>query len=309
MWFKDICIVLTRKCNANCDICCFECSNSIQEKLDVTKTIEIITLLKEKENVRTVSVTGGEPFLYYNDLLYLLCESKKMGLGVTFTTNGFWGKDYQQAYKKLETIKGAGIAFFTLSIDDYHQKYIPYEPIRNIIGISKKLGLRVIVNAIATKKNKRLKGMLEDLEDTLLNCTLIEIPCVPAGRAAMKIPEDEFIYQNEPPAGACELMNIFTIFPDGNVYPCCSEVGMSPFLHLGNIYRDTVDTLLDKFYSNTIYYQLAHNGPKYLYETCLDETDKKSMRSRFVNTCDMCRLLFEDVARKEKIISKVGQKK
>lgn len=305
MWFTGVCIVLTKNCNANCDICCFGCSNEICEKLDVIKTMDIIMDLKEKEGIRTVGVTGGEPFLYFDDLVYLLSESKKLGLGVTFTSNGFWGNDYQQAYNKLKKIKEVGVTFFTLSVDDFHKKYIPYESVINVINIAKELCINVIINSVSTNKSGRLKGVLEELGDTLLNCTLIELPCVPAGNAALRIKEDDYIYMDKQLCRACDLMNCITIFPNGDIYPCCSESGMSSVLYLGNMYKDTVEILLHNFYSNKVCYQLSHYGPKHIYDKYLDDNDKKNMRSKFVNVCDMCQSLFKETNKKEKIIKSI----
>ena len=105
MWFQSVCVVLTRKCNANCDICCQSCSNTVNEKIDIEKTLMVIKELKKKELIRMVGITGGEPFIYFSDAIRLIEQIKQLGLGVTFTTNGFWGNDYDAASEKLEIIK------------------------------------------------------------------------------------------------------------------------------------------------------------------------------------------------------------
>lgn len=127
MWFKSVCVVLTRKCNANCDICCQSCSNTIDEKIDINKTLMVIKELKQKEAIRMVGITGGEPFIYFSDAIGLIERVKQLGLGVTFTTNGFWGKEYEIAYEKLKIIKKLGVDFFTLSVDDFHEKFVPWD--------------------------------------------------------------------------------------------------------------------------------------------------------------------------------------
>lgn len=266
MWFKSVCVVLTRKCNANCDICCQSCSNTIDEKIDINKTLMVIKELKQKEAIRMVGITGGEPFIYFSDAIGLIERVKQLGLGVTFTTNGFWGKEYEIAYEKLKIIKKLGVDFFTLSVDDFHEKFVPYQSIANVVDISKKLDIRIIINSVSTKNSKRLKGVLEKLENSLINCNLIEIPCVPVGHAAERIKEDEYIYMDELPTGCCEFMNTFTILPNGNAYPCCSEAGMSSVLYLGNIYHDSVDDLLKNFYNNNICSVLREKGTTYIYK-------------------------------------------
>lgn len=294
MWFQSVCVVLTRKCNANCDICCQSCSNTVNEKIDIEKTLMVIKELKKKELIRMVGITGGEPFIYFSDAIRLIEQIKQLGLGVTFTTNGFWGNDYDAASEKLEIIKKSGVNFFTLSVDDFHEKFVPYQSIANIVDISKKLDIKIIVNCVSTKNSKRLKGVLEKLEDSLINCNLVEIPCVPVGHAARRIKEDEYIYMEGLPNGACEFMNTFTILPNGNVFPCCSEAGMSSVLYLGNIYHDSVDDLLNNFYNNSICSMLREKGTTYIYQELLSENERKKLRNRFISSCDMCHVLFEN---------------
>lgn len=294
MWFKSVCVVLTRKCNANCDICCQSCSNTIDEKIDINKTLMVIKELKQKEAIRMVGITGGEPFIYFSDAIGLIERVKQLGLGVTFTTNGFWGKEYEIAYEKLKIIKKLGVDFFTLSVDDFHEKFVPYQSIANVVDISKKLDIRIIINSVSTKNSKRLKGVLEKLENSLTNCNLIEIPCVPVGHAAERIKEDEYIYMDELPTGCCEFMNTFTILPNGNAYPCCSEAGMSSVLYLGNIYHDSVDDLLKNFYNNNICSVLREKGTTYIYKELVSNEERERLRKQFISSCDMCHVLFED---------------
>lgn len=305
MWFQSVCVVLTRKCNANCDICCQSCSSTIDEKIDIDKTLLVIKELKRKEAIRMVGITGGEPFIYFSDAIRLIEGIKQLGLGATFTTNGFWGKDYEVAYEKLRIIKKLGVNFFTLSVDDFHEKFVPYQSIANVVDISKKLDIRIIINSVSTKNSKRLKGVLEKLEDSLINCNLVEIPCVPVGHAAERIKEDEYIYMEGLPTGCCEFMNMFTILPGGNVYPCCSEAGMSQVLYLGNIYQDSVDDLLKSFYKNSICSILREKGTTYIYKEVLSDDEREQLRKRFISSCDMCHVLFENKGLCEKIESRI----
>ena len=254
----------------------------------------VIKELKQKEAIRMVGITGGEPFIYFSDAIGLIERVKQLGLGVTFTTNGFWGKEYEIAYEKLKIIKKLGVDFFTLSVDDFHEKFVPYQSIANVVDISKKLDIRIIINSVSTKNSKRLKGVLEKLENSLTNCNLIEIPCVPVGHAAERIKEDEYIYMDELPTGCCEFMNTFTILPNGNAYPCCSEAGMSSVLYLGNIYHDSVDDLLKNFYNNNICSVLREKGTTYIYKELVSNEERERLRKQFISSCDMCHVLFED---------------
>lgn len=300
MWFGAVCVLLTRKCNANCDICCQGCSSSINEKVDVKKTIEVISKLKEKENINTVGITGGEPFLYFEDLIYIMKESKKLSMNITFTSNGFWGKNYNDAFEKLKILKDIGVEFFTLSVDSYHKQYVPYSSIRNIVLIAKEFDMKVIINSVSTKKGGRLKEVLAEIEDVLLGCTLLEIPCVPSGHAAERIDMDDLLYMDKMPEGICKLMNILTIMPNGDVYPCCSEAGQTKALYMGNIHKNTVEEILSNFYSNIICHDIAFKGPKYIMDEYLKE-EKAGMRNRYVSMCDLCHELFKDIDSIKKI--------
>lgn len=102
----------------------------------------IANLLNQAKSneIKMVSISGGEPFLLKNDLLpNTIRKVFSEGLIPTVETNGFWGKTEDQTKKTLVEMERIG-AFYdnvlniSLSIDKHHQEFIPEKSIANIIS-------------------------------------------------------------------------------------------------------------------------------------------------------------------------------
>jgi len=101
----------------------------------------IANLLNQAESneIKSVSISGGEPFLLPNNLLpETISKVFSKGLTPTVETNGFWGKTEGKTKKTLAKMEKIGANFnsvlnISLSIDKHHQEFIPEKSIANII--------------------------------------------------------------------------------------------------------------------------------------------------------------------------------
>lgn len=82
--YKTLYIKITNKYNKRCK---YEVSKEDTEKLNLDIIKNKILKAKE-EGYEKVIFIGGEPFLFYNDLLKLIIFSKKKGYITSVTTNG-----------------------------------------------------------------------------------------------------------------------------------------------------------------------------------------------------------------------------
>jgi MoaA/NifB/PqqE/SkfB family radical SAM enzyme len=67
MAVQDLIMFITNRCNLKCDYCCVN-ANSLQEELSVGEIKEAIDIIKP---TRVIHLTGGEPFLRYDDVVEL----------------------------------------------------------------------------------------------------------------------------------------------------------------------------------------------------------------------------------------------
>jgi MoaA/NifB/PqqE/SkfB family radical SAM enzyme len=156
-------LILTETCTANCKICFSECSPEKKGHIDLNPVFSYIESSKEFNTIFGVGITGGEPFLFFDELLKIIKKCREQNLWVTCTTNGFWGITEKKALNIVSKLKKFGLTELHLSCDDFHNEFVPYKNIKNILYACKKIYLPVEIRCISTKKSQRLKGIIENL--------------------------------------------------------------------------------------------------------------------------------------------------
>ncbi len=133
-------IQYTDKCNAKCPQCSMRVSKLFnRSKLDVDTARRIIDYAVEN-GIHAVSFTGGEPLLFFDEIVVLLKYAKDAGIRYTRTgTNGFLfiesgRNDYKARIARIaESLAETGIYTFWISIDSA----IPalHEDMRGLPGV------------------------------------------------------------------------------------------------------------------------------------------------------------------------------
>lgn len=114
----------TDRCNARCPQCDMRATKSFsRSKLEVDSVKRIIDSAVEK-GVSAISFTGGEPLLFFQEIILLLKYAKEAGIKYTRTgTNGFMfidsgNRDYMSHITRIaEALAESGIYSFWISID------------------------------------------------------------------------------------------------------------------------------------------------------------------------------------------------
>lgn len=117
-------IQLTDKCNARCPQCSMRANENYRRfTLSIDKVKRIIDGAAAK-GVKAISFTGGEPFLYFDEIVSLLKYARDAGITYTRTgTNGFMfaesdSVDYRSRITKIaESLTEAGIYTLWISLD------------------------------------------------------------------------------------------------------------------------------------------------------------------------------------------------
>ena len=91
MTVNGLCLVVTDKCNAACDICCFSCSPEKGSVMDAHLMADVIDQAEGIDGLKYIGFSGGEPFLYYDLIRDGLARAKAKGFATSVATNGFWG--------------------------------------------------------------------------------------------------------------------------------------------------------------------------------------------------------------------------
>jgi MoaA/NifB/PqqE/SkfB family radical SAM enzyme len=135
-------LLLTYKCNAECEFCYYNCSPKQGGLMPVEMALNCRRSLKELAGDDTkIHITGGEPFLYWERLAEILQEANKNNLGVVdmIETNGFWATDEKIIKDRLKILDRLGMNRLKISCDPFHQEYVDIELVRRLAQIAKEL--------------------------------------------------------------------------------------------------------------------------------------------------------------------------
>jgi hypothetical protein len=268
-------------------------------------------------SIPQVIFTGGEPFLRYGDMLDVIqyCRDKYQ-TPVRIVTNGYWGKDESFIKEKLLELKRSGVHELNISVDDFHQKYIPLEYIKTIAKVATNLEI-VTLLAYKTYPNSKLtitslREMAQDINKCLIDINTVSTeelePCnlyytvaqtSPIGRNSEHL--DVLLDKSEMTKltkicdkGCDQVLKDIVVTASGALSPCCGIIdNHTPELNLGDLRTDLLTDVLVKANKTTLYNELALNGPISLIRK-ISESKTTKLSNGYIQSCQACHEIFSD---------------
>lgn len=274
-------IIYTYKCNFNCSICCFNCSPYLEEKIKYKEAFNVISSAIDL-GIGLIGFIGGEPFLYYDEILNLMKNFKNKAV-FTITTNGYWATSIVKTEEIVKELVTNGLRGLKLSIDEYHLKNIDIQNIKNILNICKSYNIRVIIGSTILSESK-VSNFLDELKIELADIGFFFHYCYPIGRAKEVFKEENFITNKNIKIKYYEP-NTITVAPNGDVYPCGSMLGIVKRRKLGNINEDNLMNIVNNKNKNISDFE------NYLKTEYLKFKDKGI---DFIDTCHICYEIHKD---------------
>jgi hypothetical protein len=255
-------------------------------------------------SIEWVSFTGGEPFLLPSLLQKIIKFSASNGLKTECVTNGSWATDYEASARILKVLKNDGLDVLNISVDDFHQEFVPFSKVQNCFEASQKIGLKTIIMSTVKRTSKlRLKEIIRRLGPDSIKivgettppekCSslAVETPFIPIGRGA-KIPKKEWLIEEAPIEGPCKLaLKDIGIDPTGELLACCSAASLQEKGRLGNIRETNIQKRLNKAHRQTLFKLIEQEGPVGL----ADRLDLQ-WKNRFVSKCHLCYEVLQTAA-------------
>jgi MoaA/NifB/PqqE/SkfB family radical SAM enzyme len=287
-------LLITERCNVECDHCWFESGPDRKSAMSFEDIRGYIDQAREISTVEWISFTGGEPFLHPGLLESSVKYASERGLRSECVTNCYWADTERMAEGTLEGLVGAGLDVINISADDFHQRHIPFERVRNCFNAARALGVKIaIMCAVAKSSALRAKDVKRHLGDRGIQiigagkpkptaqAIIIETGFTPVGRGA-EIPEEEWMI-GESPGGPCSLvLRDIGISPSGRVLPCCSAASLVEEACLGNAKEESLDEIIEHASRRPLFIALSTEGPSVLAQRLgLKETS-------YVDRCHLC---------------------
>lgn len=293
---NTVAILTTNQCTAECDICCFNCSPLKKEKMPLELQEKIINEAAKLPDIDTVGFSGGEPFLVFDEIIRMSRLAKKNGLRVICTSNGFWGTSEERAYELLNIFKENGLVKLSLSCDLYHSRYVDVKKIKNILKVCYRMNLPVDIGSVITKSTADVSALFSELKEDMINVPHYIAACLPVGSAEKKIEageyfHDPYIFER---CNVCYESTYYAIFPNGDVYPCCSQAGATPPLRLGNVNELSMQEIEQNYNANIHIRIMKKYGLNWYLEKAKSLEYIKFFEMQYVNKCHLCRVLFSD---------------
>lgn len=241
-------LFLTLQCNAECRHCMFECNRELSEKM----SRELAERIIRESDAQWISFTGGEPFLEYESLLNLTHFAHNSGLKTEVVTNGYWAEDRETAKKVLTPLLDAGLDVLNLSVDDYHQEFVPLENVKNAYWAAVDLGLKIVLmvskgrdTKISKENFRELIGddLIQDPEGSRLinpHSVIFETQFTPIGRG-VGLEYEPQLFTN---LRCGEALRDIGVMPNGDVLPCCGPLGTK--ITLGNLNEEPLESILSR---------------------------------------------------------------
>jgi len=104
---------------------------------------QILNEAKQLGNIKSIYFEGGEPFLYYQTMLWGLRAAKDYGFKRGIVTNAYWATSVEDAKAWLTPISEIGISDLSISDDAHHYGETEENLARYAYEAAKDLGLPV----------------------------------------------------------------------------------------------------------------------------------------------------------------------
>ena len=122
--------IITPDCNGRCIHCSQgnHCSSGLH--IDADAACKALSELNEKYNLQSIMTFGGEALLYPDCVFAIHTRAAKLKIPKRqFITNGYFSNNTEKIKSVVNGLKISQVNDILLSVDAFHQEYIPIEPV------------------------------------------------------------------------------------------------------------------------------------------------------------------------------------
>ena len=301
-FLKNIGLMQTFKCTIACPHCIVEAGPHRKEEMRYEDSIGWLDQAHRYRGgyIQGLALTGGEPF-YNSELLNNVSNhGRELGFTVSAVTSAFWATSKKRAISVLKNLPA--IRLLCVSTDEFHQKFIPFENIKNAAYAAEKCDI-IYSFAVCTpnfEDPQYLKIMKKISEITGGDKRKVRISVTfPVGRAEKRSKGFDYKITSEPPAGACQMACSPIVFPEGKVMGCIGPVIKLETDHplvLGSLQENSLAEILDKAELNTALHAIRIWGPHKILSLLKERNKQLLLPTEFIDrcNCDVCYRMFKD---------------
>jgi len=295
--FAAIAFELTNKCPVYCRSCLRNCSPQKNSIMTFDQVVSVLDNLGTRGSFREIGFSGGEAFLY-PELLLDICKyiHRHLGMKISAATNAFWAETPSITRKVLGPLLECGLGALLISVDDFHLEYIAPSLIRNCVNTATSMGIKCTLQVITTKTSRKAADLQEllNLPPDGTYIEWLENPCDPIGRAAVKVPVEEFNRKVITEGSLCSVFRLLSVRLDGTALPCCGSGSEAVGLSIGNVFLQDIEEIISDANRSPILNSLAvYGGPFELLEILSKIGYPEYLHKQYSSACDACYQIFK----------------
>ncbi len=292
---RRLAFAISDRCNASCDMCCFECSPKGERHLETGLIKNVLDEASNIDGISAVGFTGGEPFLYYDQILDCSRYAHDLGLDVQINTNGFWGSEIDAG-----VLKDAGVSRICFSTGRFHRKFVSPETLKKAITAAKEAGIKVYLNVMELSELDEYDVVSKFLFPEIKDITVERHLVAPVGKAAKDLAPKNFVCATDSEKARCDFAGDVELSFDGNYYMCCSVFSReTKRLCLGNAKEVRLSDLSKKILSDDYLYVMLSRGLSWYVKLAVELGF--AIPDKVCSPCQLCNMVFENKEFIEKI--------
>ncbi|MEA2935864.1 MAG: hypothetical protein QOD74_2510 [Variibacter sp.] len=284
---------VTYTCPLACAHCCF---SSSPEQADTLDPAYILAAIEElPEDIELVAFTGGEPFLHGRNLVRYVEAAKRRGFQTRIVTSGHFATSAKAAAFRLRPLADAGLDELSISWDDYHEAFVPFERIRTLVEVASQYQIQTAISSVQSNETKwtvdAIRAALGPLADGLR--IVCESSLNMTGRAETALADSTF--KTNGFLGPCPyVLTGPTMSAKGKLLACCGVIPDTDRLAIAaSPLAKDIPALIEGSLSNPLYLYLYLRGPYFLMEQVAAKHGIPIPEKNAVGgNCEACKLLF-----------------
>ncbi len=288
MIYNNLALSITNRCNAKCEMCGINACQSHESEnvIEGKKLKKIVNEICENPWIKNIVFTGGEPFLYLNEIKKVQVDLHKNEKKICCVTNGHYFKDIEKREDDLKLFIDCKFDLINISVDEFHLNYIDIQCLRDAINICKKHGIELVFKVGLMKENQICIDMARNLGQEINDMKFQIYSLWPIGRGN-EISKDWFkLYSIEDIDLTCKRSSTFFVDEKGNCFPCCL-FSKPQNMSVGNIKDISVNQAIKLARQNKLYKYIYYNGFKDILKILIE---KKLLNKdlKYANVCHIC---------------------
>jgi len=296
-------LIVTHKCTAACDHCCFSCHPGVSDHVPVPNLHKYIDQAVEVTSLAVVVFTGGECFLLGSDLDDLVGHAADNGFITRFVSNGYWATTLNIAAKRLSKLIDKGLAEANFSTGDMHQKYVKPEYVRNgaIAAADAGLNVNIMVENFQNSKFDFESFIGDSTFSKYLEEERISIRTSPwmgfSGKTEIKqsTQYSKFVREHTSGIGCSTVLRVIAITPKEQLMACCG-LTMEDIeeVQLGDLRQFSIREIIDSQPDDFLKIWIHMEGPEAVVNFARRFDASIELPESCVHVCDTCRFMYHD---------------